>query len=138
MRETFFSNPNRGFNYSRLGLQSSRTVLFERRSLTVGYRFLLPHCRHVINTVVPVSDLILIRQLRPGTRRLPHFLQMDAFVSRVRRTPDFIPIKRASSTYLLEREGSSEKVCLARRSNISIRSRAICRMVPLRHVKCLP
>ncbi len=112
-------------------MKSSQFFLLESRSLTVGYRFLAPQSRHVINTVVPNSDLVLTRQFTPGTRKAPQLLQIDIFCSLDRRTPAFIPIRRASSTYLFERARSSGNVFLARSSRISIRSRAIPRTLPL-------
>ena len=96
---------------------------------------MLPQSKHVINTIVPTSDLVRTRQLLPGMRRVPQPLQMNIFWLFGTRTPAFIPIRRASSTYLLERDLSLGKVSLARSSKNSILSRAIRRMLPFLHAK---
>jgi hypothetical protein len=126
-----FANPYSCVSSSRSGLESLQLFLLESRSLTVGYRFFVPQSRQVINTVVPNSDLVLTRQFTPGTRRVPQPLQIDIFCSFDKRTSAFIPIRRASSTYLFERARSVGNVFFARSSRISIRSRAISRMFPL-------
>jgi hypothetical protein len=112
-------------------LESLQLFLMECRSLMVGYRFFVPQSKQVINTVVPSSDLVLTRQFTPGTRRAPQPLQIDIFCSLDKRTPAFIPIRRASSTYRFERTRSVGNVLFARSRRISIRSRAISRMFPL-------
>jgi rRNA small subunit pseudouridine methyltransferase Nep1 len=112
-------------------LESFQLSLLESRSLRVGYRFFVPQSKQVINTVVPTSDLVLTRQFTPGTRKVPQPLQIDIFCSLERRTPAFIPTRRASSTYRFDRFRSVENALFARSSRISIRSRAISRILPL-------
>jgi hypothetical protein len=110
----------------------------EIRSLAVGYLFLFPHSRQVINTVVPGSDLILTRQFTPGTSKDPHRLQSCNFCSLVNRTPAFIPISRASSTYRFARPLSDRNASRAWLSKMAMRSRAISLVPPaLLQANCL-
>jgi len=124
-RHSFLSYPDRCFSSSRPGQEPSQLALFERRSLTVGYLFFVPQSRHVINTVVPYSDLVLTRQFTPGTRSPPQPRQMRDLCSPVMRTPAFIPILRANAIYRLASSLSVEKTFRAWASRISTRSRAI-------------
>lgn len=96
--DAFFSNPDRSVNSPGFGLKASQLLLIELRSLAVGYLLSFPQSRQVINTVVPASLRVLTLQFAPGTRRVPQPLQMKSFSSLRRRTPDFMPIRRASST----------------------------------------
>lgn len=130
LRGALLPNPDCGIRFPRSGLQPSQSFLLESRSLTVGYRFFVPQSRQVINTVVPDSVRVLTRQFTPGRRRLPHPLQMKSFCSLGNRTPAFIPIRRASSMYRVDRARSVVKVFLASRRRISIRSRATSLTLP--------
>ena len=130
LRYTFFTNPDCWIGFPRSGLQPPHPFFLECRSLTVGYRFFVPQSKQVINTIVPKSDRVLTRELTPGTRRLPHPLQMKSFSSLGNRTPAFIPILRASSTYRFDRSRSFGKVFLASPRRIRIRSSAISLMFP--------
>ncbi len=130
LRDTLFANPDCWIGFPGSGLQPSHLFFLESRSLTVGYRFFDPQSKQVINTVVPKSDRVLTRELTPGTRRLPHPLQMKSFSSLGNRTPAFIPILRASSTYRFDRSRSFGKVFFACPRRIRIRPRAISLMFP--------
>jgi hypothetical protein len=132
-RRPLFANPYSRVGKARSGSKSSQVFLVERCSLMVGYRFFVPQSKQVINTVVPSSDRVLTRQFTPGTRRAPQLLQIDIFCSLDRRTPAFIPIRRANSTYRFERGRSVGNSLFARSRRISIRSRAIFRMLPFLH-----
>ena len=127
---SFLPQPDRRIGSSRPGSKSSQFPFLEIRSLAVGYLFLLPHSRQVINTVVPGSGLVLTRQLTPGTSRDPHRLQICNFCPLVNRTPAFIPISRASSTYRFARPRSVRNASRAWLSKIAMRSRAISLVPP--------
>ncbi len=130
LRDALLPNPDCYIRFARSGLQPSQPFLLESRSLTVGYRFFVPQSRQVINTAVPNSGRVLTRQFTPGTRRLPHLLQMKSFCSPESLTPAFIPIRRASSMYRFDRARSVGKVFLASPRRISIRSRATSLTLP--------